>query len=79
MSEFSQISLDLPRLGSHGIATITLNRPEKLNAFTNVMVRELIAAFDITDGNDAVRSVIVTGAGRAFCAGADVSRGARNI
>ncbi|MEC8503485.1 MAG: crotonase/enoyl-CoA hydratase family protein [Actinomycetota bacterium] len=79
MSEFSQISLDLPRLGSHGIATITLDRPEKLNAFTNVMVRELIAAFDITDGNDAVRSVIVTGAGRAFCAGADVSRGAETF
>ena len=73
MSDFSQISLELPDLGGHGIATITLNRPEKLNAFTDVMVRELIAAFDITDADDAVRSVIVTGAGQAFCAGADVS------
>ena len=79
MSEFSQISLDLPDLGGHGIATITLRRPEQLNAFTDVMVRELIAAFDITDADDAVRSVIVTGAGQAFCAGADVSGGAETF
>ena len=77
MSDFSQISLELPDLGGHGIATITLNRPEKLNAFTDVMVR--IAAFDITDADDAVRSVIVTGAGQAFCAGADVSGGAETF
>lgn len=76
MSEFTHISLDLPGPDDHGVATVTLNRPDKLNAFTNVMVRELIAAFDITDADDAVRSVIVTGAGRAFCAGADVSGGA---
>ena len=76
MSEFTHISLDLPGPDDHGIATITLDRPDKLNAFTNVMVRELIAAFDITDADDAVRSVSVTGAGRAFCAGADVSGGA---
>jgi enoyl-CoA hydratase/carnithine racemase len=59
-----------------GIATITLNRPEKLNAFTNAMRLELIAAFDQVDADDAVRAVIVTGAGRAFCAGADLSGGA---
>jgi enoyl-CoA hydratase/carnithine racemase len=58
-----------------GIATITLNRPEKLNAFTTRMMKELIEVFDITDGDDAVKAVIVTGAGRAFCAGADLSAG----
>ncbi|HPA89115.1 MAG TPA: crotonase/enoyl-CoA hydratase family protein [Quisquiliibacterium sp.] len=59
-----------------GIATITLNRPDKMNAFTTQMRDEMIAAFDETDADDAVRVVIVTGAGdRAFCAGADLSKG----
>lgn len=58
-----------------GIATITLNRPEKLNAFTARMMKEMIDVFDLTDNDDAVRVVIVTGAGRAFCAGADLSGG----
>jgi enoyl-CoA hydratase/carnithine racemase len=58
-----------------GIATITLNRPDKLNAFTARMMKELIGVFDLTDADDAVRVVIVTGAGRAFCAGADLSGG----
>ena len=71
MSDFEHILLDLPGPDDHGIATLTLNRPEVMNAFTNVMVREMVAAFDITDADDTVRSVIVTGAGRAFCAGAD--------
>ena len=57
------------------VATITLNRPDKMNAFTNRMLKELIAAFDRTDADDHVRAVIVTGAGRAFCAGADLSGG----
>jgi enoyl-CoA hydratase/carnithine racemase len=54
------------------IAFITLNRPERLNAWTVVMMDELIRAFDISDKDDAVRAIIVTGAGRAFCAGADL-------
>jgi enoyl-CoA hydratase/carnithine racemase len=57
------------------VLTITLNRPDKLNAFTAQMCRELLAAFDDADADDAVRAVIVTGAGRGFCAGADLSSG----
>ena len=57
------------------ILTVTLNRPEKLNAFTTQMLRELIDAFDRADKDDGVRAVIVTGSGRAFCAGADLSGG----
>ena len=58
-----------------GIATLWLNRPEKMNAFTREMKDELLAAFDFTDATDEVRAVIVTGKGRAFCAGADLSSG----
>jgi enoyl-CoA hydratase/carnithine racemase len=58
-----------------GIATITLNRPDRLNAFTTRMMADLIAAFDATDADDAVKAVIVTGAGRGFCAGADLASG----
>lgn len=61
------------------VATITLNRPEKLNAFTETMRQELIAAFDAADADDTVRAVIVTGAGRAFCAGADLSAGGKTF
>lgn len=57
------------------IATITLHRPDKLNAVTNRMITELEAAFDLTDCDDDVCAVIVTGSGRAFCAGADLSSG----
>jgi enoyl-CoA hydratase/carnithine racemase len=59
-----------------GIATVTLDRPDKLNAFTGRMMWELLEAFDQIDADDDVRAVIVTGAGRAFCAGADLSAGA---
>lgn len=62
-----------------GILTLTLNRPEKLNAFTATMMNELIEAFDRADADDAVRAIIVTGAGRAFCAGADLSAGAKTF
>ena len=61
------------------IATITLNRPEKLNAFTATMMNEMIDAFDKVDADDNVRAVIVTGAGRGFCAGADLSAGAQTF
>ncbi len=64
-----QYSVDGP------VATITLHRPDKMNAFTNTMLKEIIAAFDLTDADDSVRAVIVTGSGRAFCAGADLSGG----
>ena len=70
MSSFTQIIYDV----ADGIATITMNRPEKMNAFTNVMMREMCTAFDLVDADDAVRAVIVTGSGeRAFCAGADLT------
>jgi enoyl-CoA hydratase/carnithine racemase len=61
------------------ILTITLNRPEKLNAFTATMATELLDAFDHADADDAVRAIVVTGAGRGFCAGADLSAGAETF
>jgi len=70
--EFEQITYEV----ADNIATITLNHPEKLNSFTEQMADEIQAAFDKTDADDDVRVVIVTGAGRAFCAGADLSMGA---
>ena len=70
--EYTQINYAV----DDSIATITLQRPERMNAFTDVMMRELIDAFDRVDGDDDVRVVIVTGAGdRAFCAGADLGGG----
>ena len=57
------------------VATITLNRPEKLNAFTRVMLSEMVDAIERINVDDEVRAVIVTGAGRAFCAGADLAAG----
>jgi enoyl-CoA hydratase/carnithine racemase len=62
-----------------GVLTLTLNRPDKLNAYTAQMGRELEAAFRRADEDDAVRAVVVTGAGRAFCAGADMSAGAESF
>jgi enoyl-CoA hydratase/carnithine racemase len=59
-----------------GVVTVTLNRPDKLNAYTAVMGQELEDAFIRCDEDDSVRAIIVTGAGRGFCAGADISSGA---
>ncbi|WP_331756045.1 crotonase/enoyl-CoA hydratase family protein [Streptomyces sp. NBC_01643] len=70
-AQYTQIAYEV----ADGIAEITLDRPGRLNAYTEVMVRELNAAFDATDSNDDVRVVIVTGRGRAFCAGADLIDG----
>jgi len=69
---FEQIQYEV----ANQILTITLNRPERLNAFTLVMTSELIEAFDRADEDDEVRAIIVTGAGRGFCAGSDLSDGA---
>ncbi len=69
--DFQDITYDV----SDGIATVTLNRPDKMNAFTGRMMHEIIAALDMTDADDAVKVVIFTGAGRAYCAGADLSSG----
>lgn len=69
--EFQDINYDV----SDGVATITLHRPDKMNAFTGRMMHEIISALDHTDADDAVKAVIFTGAGRAYCAGADLSSG----
>ena len=72
---YEQIAYDV----DGAILTITLDRPDKMNAFTPTMFRELLDAFDRADADDDVRAVIVTGRGRAFCAGADLSMGAKTF
>ncbi|MBT8432166.1 MAG: crotonase/enoyl-CoA hydratase family protein [Altererythrobacter sp.] len=70
MTDYTQILVDK----ADGIATITLNRPEKMNAYTRIMGEEIMAAMDDIDADDSVRAVIFTGSGdRAFCAGADLT------
>ncbi len=69
--EYTEIAYEV----ADSVATITLDRPDQLNAFTSTMMRELIDGFDRADGDDDVRAVVVTGRGRAFCAGADLSTG----
>jgi enoyl-CoA hydratase/carnithine racemase len=69
MPTYETIKLEI----ANGVATLTLNRPYRMNAFTPQMALDMIAAFDETDANDHVRVVIVTGEGRAFCAGADLA------
>src|SRR5438128_10300738 len=72
---FEQITAEL----AERILTITLNRPERLNAWTPTMARELIEAFDRADSDDEVGAVIITGAGRGVCAGADLAAGSDTI
>jgi enoyl-CoA hydratase/carnithine racemase len=69
--EYEQIRYEV----ADSVLTITLNRPDRLNAFTPTMLQELLDAFDRADADDDVRAVIVTGAGRGFCAGADLEAG----
>lgn len=64
---------------SDGVATVTLNGPDTLNAFSSATAGELGAAYAACDADDAVRVVVLTGAGRAFCAGADLSAGAASF
>jgi enoyl-CoA hydratase/carnithine racemase len=68
---YSEIVLEV----ADGVAVVTLNRPARLNAYTRTMGRELHEAFAACDADDAVRAIIVTGAGRGFCAGADLAAG----
>ena len=72
---YSEILLDV----TEGVAVVTLNRPERLNAYTPTMGRELAEAFAACDADDAVRAIVVTGAGRGFCAGADLARGGESF
>jgi enoyl-CoA hydratase/carnithine racemase len=69
--EFEQIRAEV----DDRVLTITLNRPDRLNAWTPTMGRELIEAFDRADADDEVRAVVITGAGRGYCAGADLAGG----
>jgi enoyl-CoA hydratase/carnithine racemase len=55
-----------------GVAVVTFNRPDKMNTFTPVVMREMLQLFDVTDKDDAIRAVVITGSGRAFCAGAEL-------
>jgi enoyl-CoA hydratase/carnithine racemase len=75
MAAFESLLYDV----ADGIATLTLNRPDRLNAVNATVIRELVEAFDRADADDGVRAVIVTGAGRAFCAGADLGGGGKTF
>jgi enoyl-CoA hydratase/carnithine racemase len=69
--EYEQIRYEL----AENVLTLTMNRPDRLNAWTPTMLGELLDAFDRADGDDDVRVVVITGAGRGFCAGADLEAG----
>jgi enoyl-CoA hydratase/carnithine racemase len=73
--DYTQIAYDV----SERIATVTLDRPDQLNAFTGRMMHELLDALDRVDSDDGVRALVITGRGRGFCAGADLSAGAETF
>ena len=68
MTSYEQIQYEV----ADGVATVTLNRPDRLNAWTRQMEQEVRAAMALAEADDAVRVVVLTGAGRGFCAGADL-------
>src|ERR1700746_3914823 len=70
MSDYKQILYSK----ANRVATITLNRPEKLNAYSEIMVHEILAALADARDDDEIRAVILTGAGRGFCSGCDISK-----
>ena len=71
MADFQTLDLAI----DNGLAVATFNRPDQMNTFNPAMIRDLLALFDLTDSDDGVRAVILTGSGRAFCAGADLGSG----
>lgn len=71
MTEFSTLTLDT----RDGVAVATFSRPDRMNTFTHAMMHDLLNLFDLTDADDSIRAVVVTGSGRAFCAGADLGGG----
>ncbi|MEI7932215.1 MAG: enoyl-CoA hydratase-related protein, partial [Alphaproteobacteria bacterium] len=71
MTDFTTFKLEV----TDGVAVATFSRPEQMNTFSPTMMLEMLELFDITDADDAVKAVIVTGSGRAFCAGADLAQG----
>src|SRR5215475_4241486 len=72
MTDFTQFTFEIDK----GVAVVTFNRPEKMNTFNPAMMTEMIRLFDVTDKDDSIRAVVITGSGKAFCAGADLSSGA---
>jgi enoyl-CoA hydratase/carnithine racemase len=68
MTDFTMFDLKV----TDGVAVATFNRPDKMNTFTPVVMREMIELFDVTDADDKIRAVVITGSGRAFCAGAEL-------
>ena len=71
LADFQTLDLAI----DNGLAVATFNRPDQMNTFNPAMIRDLLTLFDLTDADDAVRAVILTGSGRAFCAGADLGSG----